>query len=141
MSRTYFADSDAPVSVAWSLLAQPARWPEWSPHVRGGWGLGSPEVEAGRRGAARLLWVVPVPAHILANHDRSWVWRVGPVTMDHRVVARAEGSRISITISGPLSGPVGVVYGPLVQALVRRLAAVADAQPSGHRHPGTGASG
>ena len=54
----YRAASTAPAAEAWSLIARPARWHEWAPHVRGAWGLGDPEVELGARGAARLLGAV-----------------------------------------------------------------------------------
>jgi hypothetical protein len=47
---TYRATSGAPVESVWSLMARPERWREWAPHVRGAWGLGEPEVIAGRRG-------------------------------------------------------------------------------------------
>lgn len=126
--HSFSADSDASVDVAWALVSRPSRWPEWAPHVRGAWGLGSPEVQAGRRGAARLLWVVPVPASISAKTPgRSWTWRVGPTTLDHVVEPYGAGSRITMTMSapGPLDSVLAVTYGPVVRTLVRRLARVA----------------
>ena len=89
------AHSAEPRPAAWSLLARPARWHEWAPHVRGAWGLGEPEVRVGARGAARLLGVVPVPATVItAKVDgRSWTWRVGPVDMVHAVRPAAGGLR------------------------------------------------
>ena len=54
--------SNAPPEDAWALLARPDRWHKWAPHVRGAWGLGDAEVEAGRRGFVRLLGAVPVPS-------------------------------------------------------------------------------
>ncbi len=128
MARIYSADSAAPVAEAWSLIAEPARWPEWSPHVRGAWGLGSPEVEQGRTGAARLLWTVPVPARITEKVDgSSWTWRVGPMTLVHAVLPLPDGCRISTSIAapGPLEGVLAATYGPVVQALMKRLATVA----------------
>ncbi len=126
--HSFSADSDAAVGVAWALVARPSRWSEWAPHVRGAWGLGSPEVQAGRRGAARLLWIVPVPASISAKTPgRSWAWRVGPMTLDHAVEAHGAGSRITMTMSapGPLDSVLAATYGPVVRTLVRRLARVA----------------
>lgn len=126
--HSFSADSDAPVDTVWALVARPSRWPEWAPHVRGAWGLGFPEIEAGRCGAARLLWIVPVPASISAKTPgRSWTWRVGPMTLDHLVEPRGTGSRITMTMSapGPLDAVLGVTYGPVVRTLVRRLARVA----------------
>ena len=69
----YAADSSAPPDAVWSLLSEPARWHEWAPHVRGAIGLGSSEVQAGRRGIVRLAGVVPVPARITAKRPGvSW---------------------------------------------------------------------
>src|SRR5829696_215326 len=53
----YEAESSAPPRVVWPLLAEPARWHEWAPHVRGAIRLGAPEVVAGRRGFVRLAGV------------------------------------------------------------------------------------
>ncbi len=126
MPRVYAADSSATPAEAWSLIAEPGRWAEWAPHVRGAWNLGAPEVQTGKLGAARLMGVVPVPAKVTAKEPgRSWTWRVGPLTLVHAVHPTPVGSRISITLDGP--GPVTAAYGPVVQLMVRRLARVAAA--------------
>src|SRR5215212_7718919 len=84
--RTFTARSAAAPEAAWPLLARPARWPEWAPHLGGACGLGAPEVRAGALGAARLLGALPVPARIVAKRaGRSWTWRVGLLEMVHRV--------------------------------------------------------
>src|SRR3954447_17184689 len=76
--RTFIARSSAPTDAAWPLLARPARWREWAPHLGGAWGLGAPEVRMGALGAARLLGALPVPARIVAKQPgRSWTWRGG----------------------------------------------------------------
>jgi hypothetical protein len=121
----YRAHSDAPATELWPLLARPERWPEWAPHVRGAWGLGSPEVERGARGAARLLGVVPVPATIVRKRaGRSWAWRVGPVEMDHRLVPRRRGTDVEVTVKAPapLELALKAAYGPLMKLALRRLA-------------------
>ena len=116
--------SAAPPERVWELLAQPARWADWAPHVRGASGLGELEVEAGARGTVSLLGVVPVPARITAKEPgRSWTWRVGPVELEHRVRPRGSGSCVAIDLRAPL--PVRLAYGPLVALLVRNLARVA----------------
>ena len=99
---TYEAACSAPASVAWPYLACPALWPAWAPHLRGAWGLGTPEVEVGARGVVRLLGVVPIPARIVAKDPgSSWTWRVGPATLVHRVApARGGGSTVGIDL-GP----------------------------------------
>jgi hypothetical protein len=129
MPRTYAADCAAPPEAAWSLIARPDRWHEWSPHVRGAWGLGSPEVELHRTGAARLMGVVPVPARIIAKRPgRSWTWRVGPMVLVHAVTpADGGGCRVTTTLQapGPLEPLLAATYGPVVQLLMRNLARVA----------------
>jgi polyketide cyclase/dehydrase/lipid transport protein len=125
--RTFTAESSASPQAAWALLAQPAEWSAWAPHIRGAWGLGSPEVREGARGFVRLLGVVPVPARITAKGERSWTWRVGPMTLVHRVEPRAKGCAIAIDLSapGPLEPALAATYGPVIQMMLDRLARVA----------------
>lgn len=129
MPRTFAADSAAPVEEAWSLIAEPSRWHEWSPHVRGAWGLGDPEVAGGATGAARLLWVLPVPARVTAKEPgRSWTWQVGPMTLEHLAEPRpGGGSRVATVLSapGPLEPLLAATYGPVIGLLMSRLARVA----------------
>jgi polyketide cyclase/dehydrase/lipid transport protein len=128
MPRTFAADSSADPQEAWAMLSEPARWNEWSPYLHGAWGLGEPEVQAGRLGAARLLWVLPVPARIVDKQaGRSWTWRVGPAVLEHAVTPRPGGCRVSVTIEapGPLEPLLAATYGPVVGLLVSRLARLA----------------
>ena len=132
---SYRATSSAPAGAAWALLAQPARWCEWAPHIRGAWGLGSPEVVEGARGAVRLLGMLPVPARITDKRPaRSWTWRVGPVDMVHRVTGRRGGGceiAVELSAPGPLEPALRATYGPVIQLLVRRLAAAAEGERPG----------
>jgi hypothetical protein len=126
----YAVPCDAP-DAAWPLLAQPARWHEWAPHVRGAWGLGEPDVEVGRKGAVRLLGAVPVPAAIVAKDDnsRSWTWRVaGVVTMEHR--AEAHAVVITLEAPAPLERALGAAYGPVIRRMLRQLSRTARARPA-----------
>jgi hypothetical protein len=121
----YRVHSDAAAVDLWPLLARPDRWPEWAPHVRGAWRLGSPEVERGARGAARLLGVVPVPATIVRKRaGRSWAWRVGPVEMDHRLVPQRRGTTVEVTVKAPppLELALKAAYGPVMKLALARLA-------------------
>jgi hypothetical protein len=132
--RTFTVTSAAPARVAWRLIARPAEWPAWSPHVAGAWGLGEPEVHAGALGAARLLGVVPVPARITAKRaGRGWDWSVGPglVRMAHRVEPRGrDGCEIAIDLTAPpvLEQVVAASYGPLIRRALERLAREAEAR-------------
>jgi hypothetical protein len=125
--RTFTADSSASPEAAWDLLAQPGAWSEWAPHLRGAWGLGSPEVRQGAFGFARLLGIVPVPAWITAKDERTWTWRVGPMTLVHRVEPRAGGCMVAIDLlaPGPLEDALAATYGPVIQMMLDRLASKA----------------
>jgi hypothetical protein len=130
--RTFSAATTAPPEVVWQLLARPGDWGRWSPHVRGAWGLGSPEVREGASGAARLFGLLPVPARVTAKRDgRAWTWRVGAgaVEMVHRVEPRAGGGAVvalDLLAPGPLEGALARVYGPLIEVSLRRLAVAAE---------------
>ena len=126
--RTWSAPSTATPAEAWRLSAQPARWHEWAPHVRGAVGLGSPEVREGAFGVVRLLGVVPVPARIVGKRPgRSWTWQVGPARLVHRVERRSAGCTVAVDLSAPrpLEAALAATYGPVIGAMVRRLARVA----------------
>jgi len=126
---TYEARTRASADAVWPLLAEPACWSRWAPHLRGAWGLGEPEVRPGALGAVRLLGLVPVPARVTAKvPGRSWDWRVGLVTFRHRVTPEPGGALVGVDIAAPaaLEPPLRVSYGPVVAALVRNLARVAD---------------
>jgi len=126
---SYEAQSTAAPDAAWSLMARPARWKEWAPHIRGAWRLGDPEVQVGRRGLVRILGAPVVPARITSKRaGRMWAWKVGPVELIHRVEPTDEGSVVAVDIAapGPLEPALGATYGPLVQVLVNRLARVAE---------------
>jgi hypothetical protein len=126
---SYEATSAASPEAAWALLARPSRWHEWAPQLRGAWSLGEPEVQVGRRGAARLFGAVPVPARITAKEDgRSWTWRVGPVEIVHRVRPRSDGGCVvGVDLAAPvaLETVLAVTYGPVVRLLVLNLARAA----------------
>jgi hypothetical protein len=130
--RTFATGSHADPDAAWRLLARPELWSRWSPHVRGAWHLGAPEVREGAVGAARLLGVVPVPARIVGKQlGRSWTWRVGLglVEMVHRVEARPEGGAtvaVDIIAPGPLERTLALTYGPLIERSLERLARQAE---------------
>ncbi len=129
----YDALSTATPADAWALVARPDRWSSWAPHVRGAWGLGDPEVVQGARGAARLLGVVPVPAHITeVLPGRSWTWNVGGVRMVHAVEPDPEGCVVVVELhaAAPVEAVLRRSYGPVVAALVARLARVAS-RPTG----------
>ena len=82
---SYEARSTASTAAAWALLARPARWTEWAPHVRGAWRLGRPEVREGALGFARLSAPCPFrrgsrPRSLAAPGPGAWpayAWSTG----------------------------------------------------------------
>jgi hypothetical protein len=131
--RTFAVDTTADPERAWRLLARPGDWPRWSPHVRGAWSLGAPEVREGAVGAARLLGVIPVPARVVRKRaGRSWTWRVGLglVEMVHRVEPGADGGAvvaIDVIAPRPVERAFALAYGPVIELSLRRLARQAEA--------------
>ena len=127
------ATSEADPAAVWALLARPSAWSRWAPHIRGGAGLGAPEVQAGSRGFVLIgpgFPVAAVPAVIgVVRPGRSWSWRVaGLVEMEHVVEAvRGGGSSVRIELRAPAAVELGlrVTYAPLVTLLLQRLARVA----------------
>jgi Polyketide cyclase / dehydrase and lipid transport len=134
---TYSQPVDAPPERVWQLVARPERWASWAPHLRGASGLGAPEVRLGAHGSVRLLGALPVPARITAKQaGRHWDWKVGPVTIRHRVDAGAHGTIVSIDLAapGPLEAALRVTYGPVIALLLRNLARVAAGGADERRH-------
>ena len=128
---TWTEQSSAPPEQAWQLIAEPSRWHEWAPHIRGAWGLGSPEVEKGARGIVRLLGAIPVPARIVAKQPgHSWTWRVGPALLVHSVNKSDNGCAVTIDLlaPAPLERALAVTYGPIIATMLKRLARTAAKQ-------------
>ena len=109
-------------------MARPEQWARWAPHVRGGRGLGEPEVRAGARGAAMLLGVLPVPARILGKEaGRSWSWLVGPLTIEHRVEPIEHGCEIVFEAGAARDlRVVTALYAPVMHLMAARLARRAE---------------
>jgi hypothetical protein len=126
---SYAATTTAPADTVWRLLAEPAQWHRWAPHVRAGRGLGDPEVQAGCRGTVRVWPALPVPVAITGKADGEWWdWRVAGVDMRHAVRRGAGGCEavIEIRAPGPLERVIALSYGPVVGALLRNLVRVAE---------------
>ncbi len=114
--------------AAWPLLAEPARWASWAPHIRGAVGLGSPEVQKGRLGVVLVAFVAPVPVLVSDKSDgRFWDWQTGLVKIRHQVEPHADGCRLSIEVRAPapLETAIALTYGPIIGWVLRRLSRVA----------------
>jgi hypothetical protein len=131
------ADSAATPAAVWALLAVPARWPAWSPHIRRADSHPGP-VEVGDEVRVRSYGPVAVRTRITRVDDgRRWDFRVlsvpSPWRLEaaHAVVARDAGSRVVVgmRLSGPGTPLLGIAflnaYRPLAALAVRRLARLA----------------
>ena len=126
---SYEIETAADPDRVWDLIARPSDWHRWAPHLRGGVGLGGPEVEAGRHGFVRLIGLIPVPARITGKEPgRRWTWQVGPTAFSHGVEPSARGARVRMTIEAPapLEKALGVTYGPVISLLLRNLRRAAE---------------
>ncbi len=119
----------APAERLWALVARPDRWHEWSPHVRGADGLGSPQVEAGARGRVILRGGLAVPAEVTeVIPGRSWAWKVGGIEVDHVVTPTDPGSLLTMAVDST-GGPWSLaarLYSPVVGLIARRIVTVAE---------------
>jgi hypothetical protein len=120
--------TEAPAAEVWSLLAEPRRWRERSPYVRGAEGLGEPEVAAGARGKVDLLGGVRIDAKILAVvPGRSWTWQVAGLRVRHEVEPTDSGARFTMTPEGDGAfwGPAALLYRLPTALIERNVARVA----------------
>jgi uncharacterized protein YndB with AHSA1/START domain len=129
MSEIETVEIDAPAAEVWSLIAEPARWHEWSPYVAGGEGLGEPEVREGAVGSVALRGGVRIGAEILEVVPGAvWTWQVKGLRIRHEVTAKIDGGcRLSMTPSGsgPFWLPVATGYRLPTALIARNVARVA----------------
>jgi hypothetical protein len=120
---------DAPAPAVWSLIAEPARWHEWSPYVAGGEGLGEPEVREGATGSVVLRGGVRIGAEILeVIPGAAWTWQVKGLRIRHEVTATIDGGcrlTMSPSGSGPFWLPVALGYRLPTALIARNVARVA----------------
>lgn len=130
VTRVHAVECDAPPDRVWALISRPDRWSEWSPHVRGAEGLGSPEVVEGASGSVVLRGGLRIAARITqVNPGESWSWRVAGLRVCHVVrPAPGGGSRIEHEVEGsaPPWSVVAIAYAPIVGLIARNIARVAE---------------
>jgi hypothetical protein len=119
---------DASAAEVWSLVAEPARWHEWSPYVAGAEGLGTPEVQQGAAGSVLLRGGLRIGAEILeVVPGHSWTWQVKGLRIRHEVEPLASGSRLKMISegSGPFWAPAALAYRLPTALIARNIARVA----------------
>lgn len=140
----------APPSEVWRLLAQPGRWPDWSPHIRSvGSALpdGAPpvELEEGQRLTVRSVWPIGVRAEI-TRVEPGYRWDfvahpAGPWSLENAHVIEPDAGGCSIGVAMRVLGPGAALldqtalraYGLLAQVAVDRLARLAEREAAARR--------
>ncbi|MBU2666914.1 SRPBCC family protein [Actinoplanes bogorensis] len=123
MRRTLEATGPRPAADVWDRYVRPARWPEWSPQIRGV-DYALPTLHEQTRGTVRGPLGFAVPFLVTrVSPPRSWSWLVSAAGVSlillHRVEATAAGTRTTLTIDGP--APAVLLYRPAAQLALRRL--------------------
>jgi uncharacterized protein YndB with AHSA1/START domain len=114
---------DADPARAWRLLCDAARWPEWSPSVRGV-ATSDRHVVAGTSGRLRLAGVpVAVPFRVDAVGDRRWTWRVAGVPATGHAVTDAGDGGARVAVEVP---PLAAAYVPACVVALRRFARLVE---------------
>ncbi len=133
---TVTARSGAPPERVWALLGDPARWPDWAPHLRGAEGL----LEEGARIVVHGPAGVRLPTTI-TRVDVPWRWDFraeppGPLSLDsvHLLRPVGRGTAVAVHLRVARLGVVGLgplaAYLPLARLAVGRLARLAEAEPA-----------
>jgi len=124
------------VADVWDRYVRPARWPEWSPQIRGV-RYGHSTLRAGTDGVVTGPFGLGVPFRILEVEDgdparRWWTWEVRlpglrvlglTLRLEHEVESRAPREGGGTLTRWRIHGPALVVlaYRPLAALALRRL--------------------
>lgn len=120
----------APVQVVWERYADPTRWADWAPHVRGvevdvhGEDV---RLQPGLSGRVRGPMGLRVPFVVTAVDEerRTWSWTVRAplvtVHLDHTLAEVSDGTVAGLVLRGPW--PVIRAYRPVARWALRRLVA------------------
>ena len=131
--RLRAVECSAPRDHVWALISRPERWREWSPHVQGAQGLGTPEVKEGASGALVLRGGLRIPARVTeVTPGESWSWQVAGMHVRHAVRPDAGGSRIELAVEGAAApwSLVALAYAPVASLIARNIARVAESTSS-----------
>lgn len=118
----------------WHVLATPAYWPRWAPHIqRTTTTAGRPTLQVSRGDVVRIDGVGPTYVTATITHveePRRWDFRVDlplghHIEAGHEVLRDPVAVRVDMTLHGPIPGPAGgallTAYRPLAALALRRL--------------------
>lgn len=115
-------DLGVPAPAVWSVVATPARWPEWGPSVTA---VECPDlvVRAGSRGRVRTPLGVWVPFEVTrVETGRSWTWRVAGLPATDHLVEAIGRDRTRLEFGVPVwAAP----YALVCRVALRRIAVLA----------------
>jgi len=111
-------DIAAPASIAWSLLTDIGRWPQWGPSIRSA-RIDDESLRLGTLGTVTTVVGISLPFEVTSFvPDVSWGWKVGGIrATDHIVEALAE-DRCRVTITVPF---VAAPYLGICAIALRRI--------------------
>jgi uncharacterized membrane protein len=116
----------APAESVWDVLADVARWPEWTASMRDVQLLDAPPLRAGLRvriKQPRLPQVTWTVQDVVPVRSFSWAARSGGVhtVADHRLDPTPDGTRVTLELrqSVPLAGVFHRLFGGLTQRYMR----------------------
>ena len=136
---------DAPIDVVWDVLVDVERMPEWTSSMRTVQLLNGAVLQRGSLVRITQPWLRPATWVVdLLDPPRHFTWRsrTGPVetVAGHLLEDRGTTTQANLSIrhSGPGSGVVGLLTGPLIRRYVEReitgLKARAEELVSRSRH-------
>lgn len=116
----------APAEVVWDVLADVARWPEWTESMREVGLLDSPPLREGSRvriKQPRLPTVTWTVEEVVPVQSFSWAARSGGVhtVADHRLDPAPDGTVVTLELrqNVPLAGVFHRLFGGLTQRYMR----------------------
>jgi uncharacterized membrane protein len=133
---------DATPEVVWGVLADVARWPEWTPTITSVERLDDGPLRLGSRARVHQPRLRPAEWEVTALEDgRSFTWVAnapGVATVgSHRAEPDATGTAVTLGIeqTGPLGLVAAVVWGRLTQRYIETEAASLEARVTGTPTP------
>ncbi len=121
-----WGDVAAPAEVAWNLLVDVERWPEWGPSVRSA-RLLSERFGDGTRGLVTTALGFDLPFEVTSfEPGRSWSWSVAGVpATGHRVESTGEDAcRVGFGVPA-----IALPYLVVCRVAIARIAEIAPREP------------
>ncbi len=117
----------APAAVAWLLLSDPDRWPEWGPTVRRA-ELDGDRLGLGATGRVTTVVGISLPFRVTGYEEgRRWSWRVAGIPATDHLVENQGADRCRVAIGVPL---LAAPYAAVCRLALRRIERLATGDPA-----------